>query len=98
MNPFLEGLLFGDTVGNPNADGNSHCSWRSTTPWVNIAFDCQKCQNSTPTYDIMDGLQHQTRVYGEASEDNWNVIVIKPKSRIINIIGFNEGSDFNINY
>ena len=78
--------------------GHSHCSWRSTTPWVNIAFDCQKCQNNTTTFNNMDGVQHQTRIYGEASEDNWNVIVIKPKSRIISIIGFNDGSDFDINY
>ena len=78
--------------------GHSHADWQTTTPWLEIAFDCQKCVNSSSSYDNMPGATHATRTSGTATEDCWNVVLVQPKSRKIKIIRFGAGEDREFSY
>lgn len=73
--------------------GHSHCDWTTDTPWRDIALNCQKCHQNTASYPNMPGCVAPARTCGTATEDSWNVVVIKPKSRTINIIRFGAGDD-----
>lgn len=78
--------------------GHSHCDWMTTTPWLDISLNCQKCQNSTSQYSNMQNLTHPQRTRGTASEDSWNVVLVKPQSKRLDIIRFGAGTDKFIHY
>ena len=77
--------------------GHSHVDWDTTSPWLDITYACQKVHATTPQ-DNMPGAVAPTRTANTAEEDCWNVIVIRPVSRKINIIRFGAGSDREFNY
>lgn len=78
--------------------GHSHCDWSTDTPWRDIAFNCQKCHQLTTLFENMPGAVAPARTMGTAAEDSWNVVIIRPKSRKINIIRFGAGDDAEYDY
>lgn len=80
--------------------GHSHVDWSTTSPWLDITFCCQKI-HQLPSSDLssnMPGCVAPSRTFGTASEDCWNVVIIKPKSRKINVIRFGAGDDREFSY
>lgn len=91
---------FIDNGGNYIATfyGHSHVDWATTSPWLEISFDCQKCINNTPNLPNMSGATHATRTSGTATEDCWNVVIVQPNSRKIKVIRFGAGNDREFSY
>lgn len=80
--------------------GHSHVDYAFSTPWLSIHCDCQKFEQvdtSMGGYDHLienaDDFDSPARVEGTATEDCWNVIVIKPISRTVDLIRFGAGND-----
>ena len=78
--------------------GHTHGDWSSSSPWLEISFACQKCQNYSITLENMPGIVWPTRALGTYTEDCWNVLLILPKSRKIKIIRFGAGEDREFSY
>ena len=80
--------------------GHSHCDWSATSPWLDITFCCQKIHQlpSSELFANMPGCVAPARTFGTATEDCWNVVIIKPKSRTISIIRFGAGDDQEYTY
>lgn len=80
--------------------GHSHVDWSTASPWLDITFCCQKIHQlpSSDLFSNMPGCVAPARTFGTASEDCWNVVIIKPKSRKINIIRFGAGDDKEFSY
>jgi hypothetical protein len=78
--------------------GHSHMDWSTTIPWLEIAFNCQKCENKSTIPENMPGGVRPTRTKGTATEDSWNVVMIQPGSRKIKVIRFGAGDDRTFSY
>ena len=78
--------------------GHTHGDWSATSPWLEIAFACQKCENYNVTIPNMPGVEWVTRTAGTYTEDSWNVLLILPQSRKIKVIRFGAGSDREFSY
>ena len=78
--------------------GHTHGDWSATSPWLEIACSCQKCENYNVTLENMPNIVFPTRTAGTYTEDSWNVLLILPGSRKIKIIRFGAGSDREFTY
>lgn len=81
-------------------NGHSHCDYSFTSPWRSVFTTCNKCQQVDVTgsgYTAVttsdDGLYAPERAAGTVTEDCWDVVVIRPTSRLINFVRFGAGSD-----
>lgn len=86
--------------------GHSHADYHFTEPWLNIAINCQKTEPSITedyvvTQEMKDadtdkgvvGAKHWHNVIGTYKEDCWDICVIRPASRKVNMIRFGVGED-----
>lgn len=82
--------------------GHSHADYSFSTPWLAIFSTCQKFYQADVTgsgyqqitdYNTSEGITSPARTLGTASEDAWNVVVIKPLSKVVNVIRFGAGND-----
>ena len=91
--------------------GHSHADYALTSPWLNIAINCQKTEPSitqdyTVTQEMHDqgtdkgvvGSKHWHNVAGTYKEDCWDVAVIRLNSRKVNMIRFGVGEDREFSY
>lgn len=87
--------------------GHSHCDYAFTEPWLSIASTCGKFEQTDVNsdsiraitgYDTTYGLVSPSRTEGDATEQAWDVVVIRPISKKINIIRFGAGLDREFNY
>lgn len=81
--------------------GHSHADYSFTTPWLCVFSNCQKFEKADLSgegytkitgYDSL-GIVAPDRVEGTASEDSWNVVVLRPRARKINFVRFGAGND-----
>lgn len=86
--------------------GHSHADYAFTSPWLNIAINCQKTEPTitedyTVTQEMRDqgidkgvvGAKHWHNEAGTYTEDCWDVCVIRPASRKVNMVRFGAGED-----
>lgn len=90
--------------------GHSHADYAFTSPWLNIAINCQKTEPSiTEDYTVdaerkaagdkgVLGAKHWHNVEGTYKEDCWDVCVIRLNSRKVNMIRFGVGEDREFSY
>lgn len=87
--------------------GHTHCDYAFTNPWLSIASTCGKFEQANVDsesiraitgYDTTYGLVSPSRTEGNATEQAWDVVVISPTSRKINIIRFGAGVDREFSY
>ena len=91
--------------------GHSHADYAFTSPWLNIAINCQKTedgitQDYTTTQEMVDqgidkgivGEKHWHNVAGTYKEDCWDVCVIRLNSRKVSMIRFGVGEDREFSY
>ena len=91
--------------------GHSHSDYAFTSPWLNIAINCQKTEPTiTEDYTVTQamhdsgvdkgvvGEKHWHNVAGTYKEDCWDVCVIRPNSRKVNMIRFGVGDDREFTY
>lgn len=91
--------------------GHSHADYAFTSPWLNIAINCQKTEDVitadyTVTQEMRDqgtdmgvvGAKHWHNVAGTYKEDCWDVCVIRPLSRKVNMVRFGVGEDREFDY
>ena len=91
--------------------GHSHADYAFTSPYLNIAINCQKTEPSITedyvvTQEMKDqgidkgvvGAKHWHNVAGTYKEDCWDVCVIRPNSRKVNMIRFGVGEDREFTY
>ena len=80
--------------------GHSHADYHFETPWLSIHSCCQKFiqeDSSDTNYnwikERVNDLTFPERTLGTYTEDCWDVVVVKPISRTINLIRFGAGND-----
>lgn len=90
--------------------GHSHADYAFTTPWLNVAINCQKTEDAytedfVVTQERKDngdkgvlGAKHWHNVAGTYKEDCWDVCVIRPNSREVHMIRFGVGEDRDFTY
>lgn len=80
--------------------GHQHADWQTADPWLEICFNCQKAQqNNVSTFPaVMQDAVSPARTAGTATEDSWNVLMIKPKNKVISQIRFGAGNDRHFHY
>lgn len=85
--------------------GHSHSDYSFDDPYLEIATHCNKMDYSEDHEVTEDegsnfptGAMQWAGTYGDATEDCWDVVVIKPKSRTINMIRFGRGEDRSFTY
>lgn len=79
--------------------GHSHCDVAFTTPYLSIGTNCLKFENTNGDPALWpSGAVKPSRTAGTASEDCWNVVVIRPASRKINFVRFGAGNDREYTY
>ena len=78
--------------------GHTHGDWSTSSPWLEMGFGCQKCENYDVVLDNMPGIIWPQRTEGTYTEDCWNVVLILPKSRKIKVIRFGAGDDQTFSY
>lgn len=87
--------------------GHSHCDYAFTSPWLSIASTCGKFEQedinsesirAITGYETTYGLVSPSRTEGNATEQAWDVVVIRPTSRKINLIRFGAGVDREFSY
>ena len=78
--------------------GHTHVDYSATSPWLEVAIGAQKCQNVTINAYYPSGSVAPTRTALTATEDLWDVLIIKPNSHEIECIRFGAGSDRSFTY
>lgn len=83
--------------------GHSHADMAFTSPFLSIATCCQKRENletDEPTYyaQLPEGAVTWERPEGTAAEDCWDVVVIRPTSKHIDMVRFGAGQDRSFTY
>lgn len=80
--------------------GHQHADWQTADPWLEICFNCQKAQqNNVSTFPtVMQDAVSPARTAGTATEDSWNVLMIKPNNKVISQIRFGAGTDRHFHY
>lgn len=85
--------------------GHSHADYAFTTPWLSIASTCCKFEQAditTTQYQAIIGYDGQivapTRTQGDVTEQAFDIVVIRPISRKINLVRFGSGSDREFTY
>lgn len=101
MNNFVDGG--GDLV---LFMGHSHADFSWSSPWLEIATLHNRTNAYTEEYTVTEGdgtnLPVGAKIYprtlGTVTEDCWDTVVIKPKSKTINMIRFGAGVDREFTY
>ena len=78
--------------------GHVHADGVFTSPFLSIATSCQKFENYSLDSRWAEGYTKPTRTRFTASEDCWDVVVIKPISKTISITRFGAGNDREVSY
>lgn len=85
--------------------GHSHADYSFTTPWLSIASTCSKFESIDVTTNSMsaitgyvDGIVSPVRTEGTETEQAWDVVIVRPTSRKINLVRFGAGSDREYNF
>ena len=80
--------------------GHAHSDYTFTTPWLNFCLTCGKFESvdtSASGYQAITGydgtLSSPSRTVGDATEQAWNVVIIRPLARKVNVIRFGAGDD-----
>lgn len=99
-------------VGNGNAlisfIGHSHADFSFTSPYLEIAINSNLAERTedrvidpsidTTSFPAGTITKLWAREIGTVTEDCWDVAVIKPKSKVINMIRFGAGEDRSFTY
>lgn len=81
--------------------GHSHADYSFNSPWLCVFSNCQKLEKADLSgkeyqkitgYDSY-GLVAPDRTVGTYTEDSWNVVVLRPKTRKVNFVRFGAGED-----
>ena len=81
------------------ACGHNHVDDVFTTPYRGITICCEKFENENGNPSLWpSGAVKPQRTFNTASEDCWDVVIIRPNSRKMNFIRFGAGSDREISY
>ena len=75
--------------------GHIHRDYAQNKPFLEISTGAQKCQNINVK---KGGASAPERTLNSASEDLWDVLVIRPQSRKINTVRFGAGADREWSY
>lgn len=91
--------------------GHSHADFAFTSPWLNVAINCQKTEPTITedyviTQEMVDsgestgvvGAKHWHNIAETYREDCWDVCVICPNSREVHMIRFGAGEDRDFTY
>lgn len=85
--------------------GHSHADFNFTSPFLEIAVNCAKCDTSITADettaaggDWPEGAKRWRRVLGTVIEDSWDAVVIRPISRKIDTVRFGAGEDRTFTY
>lgn len=90
--------------------GHSHADYAFTSPWLNVAINCQKTEDIyTEDFTVTQerknngdkgvlGAKHWHNIAGTYKEDCWDVCVIRPNSKKVNMIRFGVGEDREFTY
>ena len=79
--------------------GHNHVDAAFTSPDLSIMTNCQRFENENGNPALWaSGATKPPRQLGTASEDCWDVVVIRPQSRKINMVRFRAGEDREFSY
>lgn len=85
--------------------GHSHADYNFSTPWLSIASNCGKFEQSnldTDEYRAITGYDGNIvapeRVQGTDTEQSFSVVVVRPTIKKINLIRFGAGLDREFGY
>ena len=74
--------------------GHSHCDAAFTSPYLSIGTNCTKFENTNGDQSLWPtGATKPTRTLGNATEDCWDMVIIRPASKKVNCVRFGAGSD-----
>lgn len=80
--------------------GHAHADYAFTTPWLSIASTCGKFEHvdvATTPWQSIEGytgsIVSPTRTQGTATEQAWDVVIIRPTARKINLVRFGAGDN-----
>lgn len=79
--------------------GHNHVDAVFSSPYPGVTLCCEKFENENGDPSKWpSGSVKPSRTLGTASEDCWDVVVIRPNSRKINLIRFGAGNDREFTY
>lgn len=85
--------------------GHSHADYNFSTPWLSIASNCGKFEQSnldTDEYRAITGYDGNIvapeRVQGTDTEQSFSVVVVRPTIKKINLVRFGAGLDREFGY
>lgn len=85
--------------------GHSHADYNFSTPWLSIASNCSKFEQSnldTAEYKAITGydgsIDAPMRVRGTDTEQSFSVVVVRPTIKKINLVRFGAGADREFAY
>lgn len=85
--------------------GHSHADYNFSTPWLSIASNCGKFEQSnldTIEYKAITGyngsIDAPVRVQGTDTEQSFSVVVVRPTIKKINLVRFGAGLDREFEY
>lgn len=79
--------------------GHNHVDATFSSPYYGATICCEKFENDNgDTSKWPSGATKPTRTLNTASEDCWDVVVIRPNSRKINFVRFGAGNDREYTY
>ena len=85
--------------------GHSHADYNFSTPWLSIASNCGKFEQSnldTDEYRAITGYDGNivapVRVQGTDTEQSFSVVVVRPTIKKINLVRFGAGLDREFGY
>ena len=74
--------------------GHNHYDHFMVEPFMSFTMNCQKFENSNPNPSTWpEGAVKQKRTVGTATEDCFDIVVIRPGSKKINLVRFGAGED-----
>ena len=79
--------------------GHNHYDNAWSEPYLSITTNCQKFENENGDPNLWaDGSIKPTRTVGTATEDCWDVVIVRPISKKINMVRFGAGEDRAFTY
>ena len=84
--------------------GHAHSDYSFTSPWLTICTTCQKAETVFTEDKTADPSKHPAGAKqwkmtpGTATEDCWDVVVLRPESKKVNCIRFGAGEDREFTY
>lgn len=74
--------------------GHNHYDSAVTEPFLSFTMNCQKFENENGDPDLWaEGAVKPQRIAGTASEDCFDIVVVRPESGRIDLIRFGAGED-----